>query len=75
MYQLTDEQLKRLDNNFVYHGPKDTQWERYQNIRDGAKRYARLLMESCPESRELSLALTHLEECVMMANASIARNE
>lgn len=28
----------------------------------------------CPESREKSLAVTNLEESVMWANASIARN-
>jgi hypothetical protein len=28
-----------------------------------------------PVSREQSLALTHLEEVVMFANAAIARNE
>ena len=75
MYQLTDEQLKQLEVRFSYHPPKDTQWERYGAIRDMAKKYAQLLMESCPDSRELSLALTHLDECVMMANAAIARNE
>ena len=29
----------------------------------------------CPESREKSLAFTKLEECIMWANAAIARNE
>jgi hypothetical protein len=75
MYQLTDDQLKQLEARFSYHPPHDNQWERYQAIRDGAKKYARLLMESCPESRELSLALTALDSCVMNANAAIARNE
>lgn len=28
-----------------------------------------------PDSREKSLALTHLEDAVMWANAAIARNE
>lgn len=30
--------------------------------------------ENCPDSREKSLALTKVEEAVMWANASIARN-
>jgi hypothetical protein len=34
-----------------------------------------LLLELCPESRELALASTNLEQCVMWANAAIARNE
>lgn len=31
--------------------------------------------ELCPESRERSLAFTKIDEAVMWANASIARNE
>ena len=34
-----------------------------------------LMIASCPDSRELSLALTNLEQAVFWANASIARNE
>ena len=66
---------ERLDNNFKYHAPKDDQPERYENIRAQAKKYAAHLVLECPPSRELSLALTNLEQCVMWANASIARNE
>ena len=40
-----------------------------------AHEFAIFLTKTCPESRELSLALTHLEEAVMQANAAIARNE
>ena len=29
----------------------------------------------CPESREKSLALTHLEECSFWCNASLVRNQ
>ena len=39
------------------------------------KQLAHLLVTNCPESRELSCALTKLEEAVMWANAAIARNE
>ena len=33
------------------------------------------IVKHTPPSREQSLALTALEECVMWANAAIARNE
>lgn len=33
------------------------------------------LVELLPESREASLALTHLEEAVMFAKAAIVRNQ
>lgn len=69
------ETLQRIENNFTYHPPSGDQAERYIVIRDEAKAYALLLVELCPESRELSLALTHLEEVAMWANAAIARNE
>ena len=65
---------KDLVVRFTYHRPKDNQPELYERIRSSALDYARLLNAACPDSREKSLALTNLEECVMWANASIARN-
>ena len=64
-----------IDNRFTYHAPKAGQPERYATIRATAKNLAILLDDECPESREKSLAMTKLEEAVMWANASIARNE
>ena len=69
---MTDEQIK---NNFSYHSPKEGQPEKYTSLRETAKEFAYLLNDLCPDSREKSLAMTKLEECVMWANASIARNE
>lgn len=65
----------RIENNFTYHAPKGDQAERYGKIREKARELAELMEESCPDSREKSLASTKLEEAVMWANASIARNE
>ena len=64
-----------IKNNFVYHSPDADQTERYESIREHAKDFALLIDEFCPTSREKSLAFTKLEEAVMWANASIARNE
>lgn len=75
MYTVSERVQKQIDNNFVYHKPVEGQQERYVRIRDNARSYAGLLATNCPESRELSLALTHLEDVVMWANAAIARNE
>lgn len=63
-----------IEKNFTYHAPKDGQPQMYTDIRNKAKELAILLDGTCPESREKSLALTKLEEAVMWANASIARN-
>ena len=64
-----------LANRFTYHAPKNGQVDRYQQIRDAAHDFAKLLNDQCPESREKSLAVTHLEDAVMWANAAIARHE
>lgn len=66
---------ERIQNDFSYHPPFGDQVERYAVIRDRAKGLAELMVDHCPESRELSTALTHLETAVMFANAAIARNE
>lgn len=67
--------MSELESRFTSHAPKNDQTKRYQVIRSKALEVATFLDENCPESRELSLALTKLEECVFWANASIARNE
>lgn len=64
-----------LKNRFTYHAPKDNQPDRYVTIRDMARELAEQINELCPDSREKSLAVTHIEEAVFWANAAIARNE
>ena len=66
---------EQIDHIFAYHAPFGTQPRRYVTIRTQAKELAYLINECCPESREKSLALTHLQQSVQMANASIAINE
>lgn len=67
--------LDRINNDYTYHPPFGTQLVRYERIRFKAKELALLIDADCPDSREKSLAFTHLDEVVMFANASIARNE
>jgi len=62
-----------IENNFKYHSPKEGQPEKYTAIREKAKELAYLIDELSPPSREKALAITKLEESVMWANASIAR--
>lgn len=75
MYRPCERELQQCQRVFVYHAPRPDQVPRYEKIRDAVGCVALDLLEMCPPSRELSLALTHLEEAVMWANASIARNE
>lgn len=63
-----------IENNYTYHAPDEIQIEKYQLIRTKAKELAYIIDETCPVSREKSLAMTKMEECAMWANASIARN-
>ena len=66
---------EQIENNFSYHPPKGDQADRYEALRRQAKELALHIEDKCPDSREKSLALTNLEQAVMWANASIARNE
>lgn len=74
-YVLSQERMDVINRQFTYHAPHGNQTLRYQQIRESAKRTAMLMEENCPNSRELSLALTNLEQAVFWANAAIARNE
>jgi hypothetical protein len=74
-YRLSDADRRKIEVAFTYHPPLPDQPERYEYLRDQGKSLALTLAALCPSSRELSLALTHLEEAVMWANAAIARNE
>lgn len=66
---------QQIENNFMYHSPKEGQQEKYESIREKAKELAYLIDKVCPNSREKSVAMTNLETSVMWANAAIARNE
>lgn len=75
MYTPTQDQKDKIEQNFTYARPQENQVGRYEEIRNKGKMMAERLSQLCPQSRELSLALTKLEEAVMWANAAIARNE
>jgi len=67
--------IASIENNFTYHKPFGDQQERYERIRALGKELAYEFSFSCPNSRELSVALTRLEDSIMWANSAIARNE
>lgn len=64
-----------ISNRFMYHAPRGDQQPRYAALRDRARELALMIVDLTPISREQSLALTKLEECIMHANSAIARNE
>lgn len=75
LQEVTKEIKARIRRDFTHHAPNKSQVVDYFEIRSQAKEFALLCVGRCPESRELSLALTKIEEAVMWANAAIARNE
>ena len=75
IYKMNDSDSSKIDKAFTYHEPKDDQPYRYNKLRAEARELAIHMTQCCPPSRELSLALTNLEQAIMWANASIARNE
>lgn len=74
-YIPSEQQVAQNQRAFQYHAPKPDQIPRYGTLRQQAAYLAAEMIRLCPASRELSLALTKLEEATMWANASIARNE
>lgn len=63
-----------LENRFSYHPVTLETGPKYEAVRNECKELAYKLTALCPPSRELSLALTHLEDVMYSANAAIARH-
>jgi hypothetical protein len=65
-----------LDNRFDYHPPvRESIKSKHERVRDISKQYADFLNSWVPPGRELSLAITKIEEAMMWANAGIARDQ
>jgi len=64
-----------IENNFTNHAPKDEQTiVLYETFRAKAKELAYFIIDNMPDCRERALAMTNLENAVMWAIASVARN-
>lgn len=63
------------DWNLTNHKPTDEATKKMETLRELAKDFAEGIIKLGPIGREQSLALTHLEESLFYANASIARTE
>lgn len=76
MRAANETNLERVLHNLTLHPPKTPiAGELMDEVRATAKQLARVLCENCPSSRELSMALTALEDSCMYAIAAIARNQ
>lgn len=62
-----------LDNRFgPYRKPTDTTIPKYKAIQEKTLELAKLIDDTCPDSREKSVALTDLQSAKMWANAAVA---
>lgn len=62
-----------LENRFTYHPPQDDRTrEAHMMVQELTLMLAKRLCDLCPDGRNLALALTHLEDVRMRANAAIA---
>ncbi|MEV3855485.1 hypothetical protein AB0J38_14295 [Streptomyces sp. NPDC050095] len=66
---------EELATRFTFHPATAEQAAKYEELRALALNFALTIDEHVPDSREKSLALTHLDETVMFANAGIARRD
>jgi hypothetical protein len=64
---------EELSDRFRYHPPKDQETvEKHKQVTELTLELAIKLTAICPDGRNLSLALTHLEDVRMRANAALA---
>lgn len=63
------------EKNLTNHRPSDSVANSMEAVRSVAKDLANEIDGHCPDSREKSLAFTNLEQTVMWAIASLARNQ
>lgn len=64
-----------IEDAFTYHPPKGDQAARYEAIRNAAKEFAQLIADMTPSCPDQTVAIRHIRDAVMTANAAIAINE
>jgi hypothetical protein len=72
--ELTKLESQELNSRFTYHAPKEGQAKVYEELRSMARELGAAIMSTQEMSRERNFAISKLEECIMWANAGIARN-
>jgi len=72
---ISEKQAESLSRIFAYHKPTGGKAAKHEAVREACLKAAIELSNLCPESRELSLAITHLDQAMMAGNAAIARYE
>ncbi len=65
---------EEIRNRFNYHPPGDEGKARHECLSLHLENVAHIVDQTCPASREKSLAMTRLEEAKFWASAAVARN-
>lgn len=73
MYLMLKE--NEMKKTYAYHKPSEKGLEKITKIRNVFSTLDEALYELCPNSRELSIALTHLETSAMWAVKSVVHND
>lgn len=63
-----------INNLFIYHPPSMDQVPHYEAIRIAAKIFATVIVDHTPTGIDQQVAVRHVRDAVMTANASIALN-
>jgi len=64
-----------IDKPYAYHNPSPDGLAKITKLREYFSDGERLLRETCPESRHLSVAITNLETTAMWAIKSVVFND
>lgn len=73
MPEPTREQLDKIDVMFTYHTPTPEQVAGMGEIRRAAKELALTIARHAPVSADQTVAIRHVSDAVMNANAAIVR--
>lgn len=70
---MTKPTMRELERRFRYHPPPNQQRiDEHAKVTEWCLDLAKWLTDLCPDGRNLSIALTHLEDVRMRANAALA---
>lgn len=64
--------FETIDQLFTYHPPQPADIEKYEAIRVAARSFAWTIRTYAPRSSDRTVAIRHIREAVMNANAAIA---
>lgn len=64
-----------IDKTFAYHKPGDEGYRRITELREAFSELQRKIQSVAPASRELSVALTNLEQAAMWAIKAVVSND